>query len=163
MSKASGKRSAQSLDSLEDEVSDRFCLGWIQVEVFANLLDILDGLVKINHAAAAHHRDDVGSKIFRMSIGVAADTGDFLDEVHVLFLCMLAFTECWLPVIVESGSQPGYPVSMFSLMLRNEVEVRKRVEDGRALLLVFGHEGEESGISERSWMYGYLLELDAGI
>ena len=94
--------------------------------------------------------------------GIAADTVDLLDEVHVLFLCMWAFTlKCWLPVIIESGSQPEYLSSMFSFMLRNEVEVRKRVEDGRALLVVFEHEGEESRIPERSWMYGYPLEVDA--
>ena len=58
MSKASGKQSAQSLDSPEDEVGDLFCLGWIHVEIAANLLNILDGPVKINHAIVAHHRDD---------------------------------------------------------------------------------------------------------
>ena len=36
MSTASGKQCAQSLDSLEDEVGDLFCLGWI-VEIAANL------------------------------------------------------------------------------------------------------------------------------
>ena len=157
MSKASGKQSAQSLDSPEDEVGDLFCLGWIHVEIAANLLNILDGPVKINHAVVAYHRDDVGSEIFRLSIGIAADTVDLLDEVHVLSLCMLAFTlECWLPVIIESGSQPEDPGSRFSFMLRNEVEIRIRVEDGRALPVVFGHEGG-------SWMYGYPLEVDAGI
>ena len=134
------------------------------MEIIANLLNILDGLVKINHAVAAYHRNDVGSEIFRLSIGIAADTVDLLDEVHVLFLCMWAITlKCWLPVIIESGSQPEYPGSMFSFMLGNEVEVRKRVEDGRALLEAFEHEGEESRIPERSWMYGYPLEVDAGI
>ena len=99
--------------------------------------------VKINHAVVAYHRDDVGSEIFRLSIGIAADTVDLLDEVHVLSLCMLRASilllllshelrltlECWLPVIIESGSQPEYPGSRFSFMLRNEVEVRIRVED----------------------------------
>ena len=147
MSKASGKQSAQSLDSPEDEVGDLLCLGWIHVEIAANLLNILDGPVKINHAVVAYHRGDVGSEVFRLSIGIAADTVDLLDEVHVLSLCILAFTlECWLPVIIESGSQPEYPGSRFSFMLRNEVEVRIRVEDGRALPVVFGHEGEESRI-----------------
>ena len=147
MSRASGKLSAQSLDLPEGEVGDLFCLGWIHV-------GILDGPVKINHAVVAYHRDDVGSEIFRLSIGIAADTVDLLDEVHVLSLCMWAFTlECCLPVIIESGSQPECPGSRFSFMLRNEVEVRIRVEDGRALPVVFGHEGEESRIPERSWMY----------
>ena len=72
MSKASGKQSAQSLDSPEDEVGDLFCHGWIHVEIAANLLNILDGLVKIKLAVVAHHRNDVGSENFRLSIGRAA-------------------------------------------------------------------------------------------
>ena len=155
MSKASGKQSAQSLDSPEDEVGDLFCLGWIHVGIAANLLNILDGPVKINRAVVAHHRDDVGSEIFWLSIGIAADTVDLLDEVHVLSLCMLAFTlECWLPVIIEPGSQPEYPGSRFSFMLRNEVEVRIQVEDGRALPVVFGHNREfqkGSGCTDILW------------
>ena len=54
---------------------------------------------------------------------------DLLDEVHVLFLRVLAFTlKCWL--IIESGSQPEYLDSMLSFMLRDEVEVRIHLEDG---------------------------------
>ena len=68
LSKASGKQSAQSLGSPEDEVGDLFCLGWIHVEIAANLLNILDGLVKINHAVVAYHRDDVGSEIFQRAL-----------------------------------------------------------------------------------------------
>ena len=136
MSKTSRKQSAQSLDSVEDEVGDLFCLGWSHVEIFANLLNV------------------VGSENFWLSIGSAADTVDFLDEVHVLFLCMLAITlKCWQPVIIESGSQPEYLGSMISLMLRNEVEVR----------IHFEHEVVESRIPERSWMYGCPLEADVGI
>ena len=164
MSKTSGKQSAQSLDSPEDEVGHLFCLGWSHVEIAANLLNILNGLFKINLAVVAYHRNDVGCENFWLSIGIAADTVDFLDEVHVLFLCMLAITlKCWQPVIIESGSQPEYLGSMFSFMLRNEVEVRKHFEGGRALLVVFEHEVEESRIPERSWMYGCPLEADAGI
>ena len=66
MSKTSGKRSAHSLNSPEDEVGDLFRLGWIHVEVFANLFDILDGLLEINVAVVAYHRDDVGSVNFLM-------------------------------------------------------------------------------------------------
>ena len=43
------------------------------------------------------------------------------------------------------------------------MEVRTQFEDGRALLVVFEHEVEESRVPERSWMYGCLLEADAGI
>ena len=88
MSKTSGKQSAQSLDSPEDEVGDLFCLGWSHVEIAANLLNILDGLFKINLAVVAHRRNDAGSENFWLSIGIAADTVDLLDEVHVLFLCI---------------------------------------------------------------------------
>ena len=95
MSKASGKLSAQSLYSPEDEVGDLFCLGWIHVEIAANLLNILDGVVKIN----------LGSENFRLSIGIAADTVDLLDEVHVLFLCMWVTLKCWLPVHVLVHAQ----------------------------------------------------------
>ena len=131
MSKTSGKRSAHSLNSPEDEVGDLFRLGWIHVEVFANLFDILDGLLEINVAVVAYHRDDVGSVNFGLSIGVAADAVDLLDEVHVLLLRMKSFTlERWLPVIVESGLQPKYLDSMWSFMLRDEVEIRIDVEDG---------------------------------
>ena len=144
MSKTSGKRSAHSLDSPEDEVGDLFRLGWIHVEVFANLFDILDGLLEINVAVVAYHRDDVGSVNFGLSIGVAADAVDLLDEVHVLLLCMRSFTlKCWLPVIVESGLQPKYFDSMWSFMLRDEVEIRIDLEDGWALLVVFVHEIQE--------------------
>ena len=88
MSKTSGKRSAHSLNSPEDEVGDLFRLGWIHVEVFANL--------EINVAVVAYHRDDVGSVNFGLSIGVAADAVDLLDEVHVLLLRVRSFTlECW--------------------------------------------------------------------
>ena len=98
---------------------------------FANLFDILDGLLKMNVDVVAYHRDDVGSVNFGLSIGVAADAVDLLDEVHVLLLRMRSFTlECWLPVIVESGLQPEYLNSMWSLMLRNEVEIRIDIEDG---------------------------------
>ena len=97
----------------------------------------------------AYHRNDVGSENFWLSIGIATDTVDLLDEVHVLFLCMLAITlKCWQPVGIETGSQPEYLGSMFSFMLRNEVEVRIHFEDGRALLVVFVHEVEESRIPE---------------
>ena len=114
-SKTSGKRSAHSLNSPEDEICDLFRLGWIHAEVFANLFDILDGLIEINVAVVAYHRDDVGSVNFGLSIGVAAD----------------AFTlECWMPVIVESCLQPEYLNSMRSLVLGNEVEVRIDIEDG---------------------------------
>ena len=131
MSKTSGKQSAHSLDSPEDEVSDLFRFGWIHVEVLANLFDILDGLLEINVAVVAYHRDDVGSVNFGLSIGVAADAVDLLDEVHVFFLCMRSFTlKCWLPVIVESGLQPKYFDSMRSFMLRDEVGVRIDIEDG---------------------------------
>ena len=79
----------------------------------------------------AYHQDDVGSENFGLSIGVAADAVDLLDEVHVLLLRMRSFTlECWLPVIVESGLQLEYLNSMWSLMLRNEVEIRIDIEDG---------------------------------
>ena len=85
----------------------------------------------INVAVVAYHRDDVGSVNFGLSIGVAADAVDLLDEVHVLLLRMNSFTlECWLPVTVESGLQPEYLNSMWSLMLRNEVEIRIDIEDG---------------------------------
>ena len=131
MSKTSGKRSAHSLNSPEDEVGDLFRLGWIHVEVFANLFDILDGLLEINVAVVAYHRDDVGSVNFGLSIGVAADAVDLLDEVHVLLLRMRSFTlECWLPVIVESGLHPKYFDSMRSFMLRDEMEIRTDIEDG---------------------------------
>ena len=127
--KTSGKRSAHSLNSPEDEICDLFRLGWIHAEVFANLFDILDGLLEINVAVVAYHRDDVGSVNFELSIGVAADAVDLLDEVHVLLLCMRSFTlECWMPAIVESCLQPEYLNSMWSL--RNEVEVRIDIEDG---------------------------------
>ena len=89
MSKTSGKRSAHSLNSPEDEICDLFRLG------------------------------------------IAAKTVDLLDEVHVLFLCMRSFTlKRWLPVVDESGLQPEYLDSMWSFMLRNEVEVRIDLEDG---------------------------------
>ena len=115
-------------------------------------------------AVVTYHRNDVCSENFWLSIGIAANTVDLLDEVHVLFLCMLAFTLMrWLPVIIESGSRPKYLGSMFSFMLRNEVEVRIQLKDGRALLVVFVHEVEESSIPERSWMYGCPLEADVGI
>ena len=131
MSKTSGKRSARSLNSPEDEIGDLFCLGWMHVEVFANLFDILDGLLEINVAVVAYHRNDVGSVNFGLSIGIAANAVDLLDEVHVLFLCMRSFTlKRWLPVVVESGLQPEYLDSMWSFMLRNEVEVRIDLEDG---------------------------------
>ena len=122
-------------------------------------LQFLDGLVKIDLAVVAYHRNDVGSENFWLSIGIAADT-----VVYVLFLCMLAITlKCWQPVIIESGSQPEYLGSIFSFMLRNEVEVRIHFEDGRALLVVFEHEVEESRIPERSWMYGCPLKTDVGV
>ena len=118
-------------NSPEDEVGDLFRLGWFHVEVFANLIDILDGLLEINVAVVAYHRDDVGSVNFGLSIGVAANAVDLLDEVHVLLLRMRSFTlECWLPVVVESGLQLEYLDSMWSLMLRNEVEIRIDIEDG---------------------------------
>ena len=114
-----------------DEICDLFRLGWIHAEVFANLFDILDGLLEINVAVVAYHRDDVGSVNFGLSIGVEADAVDLLDEVHVLLLRMRSFTlECWLPVIVESGLQPEYLDSMWSLMLRSEMEVRIDIKDG---------------------------------
>ena len=98
---------------------------------YSNLFDILDGLLEIIVAVVAYHRDDVGSVNFGLSIGVAADAVDLLDEVHVLLLRMISFTlECWLPVIVESGLQPEHLDSMWSLMLRNEMEVRIDIEDG---------------------------------
>ena len=79
----------------------------------------------------AYHRDDVGSVNFGLSIGVAADAVDLLDEGHVLLLCMRSFTlECWLPVIVESCLQPDYLNSMWPLVLRNEVEIWIDIEDG---------------------------------
>ena len=131
MSKTSGKQSAQSLDSPEDEVGDLFCLGWIHAEVFANLLNVLDGLLEINMAVVTYHRNDVCSENFWLSIGVAANAVDLLDEVHVLFLCMWTFTlKRWLPAIIESGLQPEYLGSVLSFMLRDEVEVRIRLLDG---------------------------------
>ena len=109
MSKTSGKRSAHSLNSPEDEICDLFRLRCIHAEVFANLFDILDGLIEINVAVVAYYRDDVGSVDFGLSIGVAADAVDLLDEVHVLLLCVRPFTlECWMPVIVECCLQPEY-------------------------------------------------------
>ena len=82
----------------------------------------------------AYHRDDVGSINFGLSIGVAADAVDLLDEVHVLLLRMRSFTlECWLPVIVEPG-KPEYLNSMWSLMLRNEVEIRIDILSFRMVL-----------------------------
>ena len=108
-----------------------FALDGSMRKYFANLFDILDGLLEINVAVVAYHRDDVGSVNFALSIGVAADAVDLLDEVHVLLLRMRFFTlECWLPVIVESGLSPEYLDSMWSLMLRNEMEVRIGIEDG---------------------------------
>ena len=131
MSKTSGKRSAHSLNSPEDEICDLFRLGWIHSEVFANLFDILDGLIEINVAVVAYHRDNVGSVNFGLSIAVAADAVDLLDEVHVLLLCMRSFTlECRMPVIVESCLQQEYLNSMRSLVLRNEVEIRIDIVDG---------------------------------
>ena len=60
------------------------------------------GLVEINIAVVAYHRDDASSVNFGLSIGVAADAVDLLDEVHVLLLRKSSFTlECWMPVIVE--------------------------------------------------------------
>ena len=62
---------------------------------------------------------------------VAANAVDLLDEGHVLFLCMLAFTlKHWLPVSIVSGFQPEYLGSMLSFMLRDEVEVRIHLKDG---------------------------------
>ena len=88
----------------------------------------------------AYHRDDVGSVNFGLSVGVSADAVDLLDEVHVLLLRMKSFTlECWMPVIVESGLQPEYLNSMWSLMLRNEVEIRIDIEDGCAFPVVPVH------------------------
>ena len=84
MSKTSGKRSAHSLNSPEDEIGDLFCLGWIHVEVFANLFDILDGLLEINVAVVAYHRNDVGSVNFGLSTGIAANAVDLLDDVHCI-------------------------------------------------------------------------------
>ena len=131
MSKTSGKRSAHSLNSPEDEICDLFRLGCFHAEIFANLFDILDGLIEINVAVVAYHRDDAGSVNFGLSIAVAADAVDLLDEVHVLLLCMRSFTlECRMPVIVESCLQPEYLDSMPSLVLRNEVEIRIDIEDG---------------------------------
>ena len=131
MSKTSGKRSAHSLNSPEDEICDLFRLGCFHAEIFANLFDILDGLIEINVAVVAYHRDDVGSVNFGLSIAVAADAVDLLDEVHVLLLCMRSFTlECRMPVIVESCLQPEYLNSMRSLVFRNEVEVRIDIKDG---------------------------------
>ena len=131
MSKTSGKQSAHSLDSPKDEVGDLFCLGWIHVEVFANLFNILDGLLEIKMAVVTYHRNGVCSENFWLSIGVAANAVDLLHEVHVLFLCVLAFTlKSWLPVIIESGTQPENLDSMLSFTLRDEVEVRIHLEDG---------------------------------
>ena len=131
VSKTSGKQSAHSFDSPEDEVGDLFCLGWIHVEVFAHLLNVLDGLLEIDMAVVTYHRKDVCSENFWLSIGTAANAVDLLDEVHVLFLCMWTFTlKRWLPVIIESGLQPEYLGSMLSFMLRDEVEFRVRLEDG---------------------------------
>ena len=131
MSKTSGKQSAHSLDSPEDEVSNLFCLGWIHVEVFANLFNVLDGLLEIDMAVVTYHRNDVCSEDFWLSIGRAANAVDLPDEVHVLFLCMWTFTlKRWLPVVIESGLQPEYLGSMLSFMLRDEVEFRVRLEDG---------------------------------
>ena len=128
MSKTSGKRSAHSLNSPEDEICDLFRLGCFHAEIFANLFDILDGLIEINVAVVAYHRDDVGSVNFGLSIAVAADAVDLLDEVHVLLFCMRSFTlECRTPVIVESCL---YLNSMRSLVFRNEVEVRIDIKDG---------------------------------
>ena len=131
MLKTSGKQSAHSLNSPEDEVGDLFCLGWIHVEVLANLFNILDGLLEINEVVVTYHRDDIGSVNFWLSIGVAANDIDLLDEVHVLFLCVIAITlKRRPPIVVESGLQPEYLASMRLFMLRNEVEVRIQVEDG---------------------------------
>ena len=131
MSKTSGKRSDHSLNSPEDEICDLFRLGCFNAEIFANLFDILDGLIEINVAVVAYHRDDVGSVNFGLSIAVAADAVDLLDEVHVLLLCMRSFTlECRMPVIVESCLQPEYLNSMRSLVFRNEVEIRIDIKDG---------------------------------
>ena len=114
----SGKQSAQSLDSPEDEVGDLFCLGWIHVEVFAHLLNLLDGLLEIVMAVVTYHRNDVCCENFWLSIGIAANAVDLLDEVHVLFLCMWTFTlKRWLPVIIESGLQPEYLGSMLSYLV----------------------------------------------
>ena len=128
MLKKSGKRSARSLDSPEDEIGDLLRLGWIHVEVFANLFDILDGRLEINVAVVAHHQDDVGSVNFGLSIGIAVD---LLDEVNVLFLCVRSFTlKRWLPVVVESGLQQNHFDAMRLFMLRGEAEVRIDLEDG---------------------------------
>ena len=125
------KRSAHSLNSPEDEICDLFRLGCFHAEIFANLFDILDGLNGINVAVVAYHRDDVSSVTFGLSIAVAADAVDLLDEVHVLLLCMRSFTlECRMPVIVESCLEPEYLNSMRSLVFRNEVEVRIDIKDG---------------------------------
>ena len=87
--------------------------------------NILDGLLKINEAVVTDHRDDVGSVNFWLSIGVAANAVDLLHEVHVLFLCVRAFTlKRWPPIVIESGLQPEYLASRRSFMLRNEVEIR---------------------------------------
>ena len=88
-------------------------------------------LSRSNIAVVAYHRDDVGSVNFGLSIGVAADAVDLLDEVHVLLLRMSSFTlHCWMPVIVDSCLQPEYLNSMRSLVLRNEVEIRIDIKDG---------------------------------
>ena len=65
------------------------------MEIFANLFDILDGLLEINVAVVAYHRDDVGSVNFGLSIGVAADAVDLLSPCiaspyEVLHLGVLA-------------------------------------------------------------------------
>ena len=132
MLKTSGKQSAHSLNSPEDEVADLFCLGGIHFEVSANLFDILDGLLEINEAVVTYHRDDVCSVIFWLSIGAAANCIDLPDEFHVLFVCLRSFAvkRCWPPIVVESGLKPKYLASMRSQMLRDEVDVRIRVEDG---------------------------------
>ena len=88
------------------------------------------GLLEINVAVVTYHRDDVGSVNFWLSIGVAANAVDLLGEVHVLFLCVRAFTlKHWPPIVIESGLQPEYLASRRSFMLRNEVEIRIHFED----------------------------------
>ena len=86
---------------------------------------------EINVAVVAYHLNHLGSVNFGLSIPLAANAVDLLDEVHVLLLCMRSFTlECRMPVLVESCLQPEHLNSMRSLVFRNEVEIRIDIKDG---------------------------------
>ena len=83
-SQASGEQSAQSLYSLEDEKDNLLCLGFIKKEVLADGFCIHDGPSQIGLLVVAYHRNDIGSILIRIGIGVATNAADLLGVVFLM-------------------------------------------------------------------------------